>query len=90
MNHLNDDLYRIVVIFTRKGASKDAKELKRKIYKETKKVIIIFEDRHLHELLDRKRNNQDPLGLPLKYLDHTRLTLEVGEYNSTRRERYPW
>jgi hypothetical protein len=62
-DHLNDELDHIAVIFSRKDASEEAKEIKRRIYRETKKTIIIFEDRHLHELLDRKRNNQDPLDV---------------------------
>jgi hypothetical protein len=62
-DHLNGEFDHLAVIFCRNGASKEAKELKRQIYRETKKTIIIFEDRHLHELLDKKRNNQDPLDV---------------------------
>jgi hypothetical protein len=63
-DYLSDDLSHIAIIFSRKGVSKEAEEMRKQIYKETKKVIIIFEDQHLRELLDRKESAQeDPLDI---------------------------
>lgn len=62
-NYLKETIGRLGIIFSRKGADTNAYRMRNSIYSQEKKVILLFDDKHLIELLQLKAANQNPIDL---------------------------
>lgn len=68
-NYLRHTIGRIGIIFSRKGASESAKQMRNSVYAQEQKAVLFLEDKHLLELLRWKETGQDPLELIQEAID---------------------
>lgn len=68
-NYLKETIGRLGIIFSRKGADSNAYRMRNSIYSQEKKVVLLFDDKHLIELLQLKEVNQNPIDLICDAID---------------------
>ena len=75
-NYLKNTIGRIGVVFSREGGNDSAFRMRNSIYTQAKKIILIFDDSHLIELLRLKSANQNPLDLIQDAIDDFYISYE--------------
>jgi hypothetical protein len=75
-NYLKETIGRLGIIFSRKGADCNAYRMQNSIYSQEKKVILLFDDKHLIELLELKAANQNPIDLIRDAIDDFYISYE--------------
>lgn len=75
-NYLKETIVRLGIVFSRKGADSNAYRMRNSIYSQDKKVILLFEDEHLIELLQLKAANQNPIELIRDAIDDFYISYE--------------
>jgi hypothetical protein len=75
-NYLKETIGRLGILFSRKGADSNAYRMRNSIYSQDKKVILLFDDKHLIELLQLKAANQNPLDLIRDAIDDFYISYE--------------
>jgi hypothetical protein len=75
-NYLKETIGRLGMVFSRKGANSNAYRMRNSIYSQDKKVILLFDDNHLIELLQLKSANQNPIDLIRDAIDDFYISYE--------------
>lgn len=69
-------LRNVAIIFSRKGANKNAEKMIRGILRETGKLIIVLDDKDIKEMIELHNSNDDPTRVLIRKLDDILMTLE--------------
>lgn len=75
-NYLKETIGRLGIVFSRKGADSNAYRMRNSIYSQEKKVILLFDDNHLIELIQLKAANQNPIDLIRDAIDDFYISYE--------------